>query len=59
MVSLGDPDKEFTAVNDLVLGLKNDPKFSQRLKEINPVSIESGALGKQKLEVTKFEILCR
>ena len=60
VVSLEDPDREFAAVNDLVLALRNDPKFNQHFKEVNVISMEKAALSKKiELEVTRFKILCR
>ncbi|MGD9015199.1 MAG: pilus assembly protein PilM [Candidatus Omnitrophota bacterium] len=59
-VMLDDSDEEFAAVNDLVLALRNDPKFNQHFREINIVSMEKGALSKKtEAEVTRFVILCR
>ncbi len=55
-VYLNDPDREFAAVNDIVLGLKNEPKFGKYFKDINVVSMERTQLAE--LEVTKFAILC-
>lgn len=59
IVSLSDPDKEFAAINDLVLGLNNNPKFNQHFNDINVVSMARANLGRLKLEATKFTILCR
>lgn len=58
VVFLSDPDKEFAAVNDIVLGLKNDSRFNQHFKEINVVSMEKTVLSKLKIEATKFTISC-
>ena len=58
MVSLADSDKEFDAVNDIVLGLRNESNFSQRFKEIEVISMEKTESAKLKLEVIKFVILC-
>jgi len=59
MVFQADPDKEFSAVNDIVLGLKNDPEVNRYFKEINVVSMERVVLERLELEVTKFAIVCR
>ncbi len=59
VVSLTDPDKEFAAVNDIVLGFKNNPRFSRYFKEIAVVSMERTKLSRLKSEATKFEIICR
>ena len=59
VVFLADSDKEFIAVNDIVLGLKNDPKFNRHFKEINIVSMQRFILGALKLEATNFKITCQ
>ena len=59
LVFLSDPDKEFAAVNDIILGLKNDSNFNQHFKEINVVSMEKTELTKLNVEITKFKISCR
>lgn len=59
VVFLADPEKEFAAVNDIVLGLKNNSEFSSRFKEIEVTSMERVVSKRIELEATKFVLSCR
>ncbi|MFC1657891.1 pilus assembly protein PilM [Candidatus Omnitrophota bacterium] len=59
VVFLRNSNKEFEAVNDFILALKKDSKFSRNFREINVFSMERVAFKKLDSEVTKFKLLCR
>ncbi|MBU0549105.1 MAG: pilus assembly protein PilM [Candidatus Omnitrophica bacterium] len=59
IVVLENPEKEFAAVSDIVLGLRSAPNFSNIFEDIEVVSMETFTLRKIELEATKFTILCR
>jgi len=59
VVYLGNQDKEFAAVNEIVIGLRDSSEFNQRFKEIKVISMDRDQLGEEHLEATRFQILCR
>ncbi|MFH1678318.1 MAG: hypothetical protein ABH914_01720, partial [Candidatus Omnitrophota bacterium] len=58
MISLAYSYKEFAAVNDMVLGFKNNARFNKSFNEVEIVLLERTILDTIKLEVTRFSILC-
>lgn len=60
MIYLGNAEKEFSALSDIDLGLKNNPYFSSRFREIRVISVqrEIRKAGEAEFEVTQFTIRC-